>query len=252
MHYFVDLVSWVAWRFSPNLCLSGFDCFPELVKLQACAILSAALTATNSRGLVVGHTPQTIGANWYDLFSCFCDTSFLLAFIVTLIYCSGACQQCQSLKTVLFDLLTELQKIHEILADIKFFLGCCISPCFPEEKSIISMEIRGMEFGKWIDWFAIAFMQQVWWKNLANRCWHVQWSPPCTTWGMHVPLSSMWKAIVSVSSVSLHCTFLFCIVLGAARSIASERFTTLMMVNGVTNHGQHYTVAHIIHHHAWK
>ena len=41
------------------------------------------------------------------------------------------------------------------------------------------------------------------------------------------------KAIVSVSSVSLHSTFLFCIVLGAARSVASERITTLMMVNGV-------------------
>lgn len=75
---------------SLNLRLSGFDCSPEHVKLQACAILSAALTATNSRGLVVGHTPQTIGANWYDLFSCFFDTLFLLAFIMTSIQCSGS------------------------------------------------------------------------------------------------------------------------------------------------------------------
>ena len=41
------------------------------------------------------------------------------------------------------------------------------------------------------------------------------------------------KAIVSVSSVLLHSTFLFRIFLGTARSIASERSTTLMMVNGV-------------------
>lgn len=36
-------------------------------KIQACGILAAALSATNSRGLIVGHTPQTIGAN------CKCD-----------------------------------------------------------------------------------------------------------------------------------------------------------------------------------
>uniref|UniRef100_A0A7I4F7E3 Calcineurin-like phosphoesterase domain-containing protein n=3 Tax=Physcomitrium patens TaxID=3218 RepID=A0A7I4F7E3_PHYPA len=32
-------------------------------RIQACGILTAALSATNSRGLIVGHTPQTIGAN---------------------------------------------------------------------------------------------------------------------------------------------------------------------------------------------
>lgn len=31
--------------------------------IQACGTLAAALSATNSRGLVVGHTPQTIGGN---------------------------------------------------------------------------------------------------------------------------------------------------------------------------------------------
>jgi hypothetical protein len=36
-------------------------------KIQACALLSAALVAANVRGLVVGHTPQTAGAN------CTCD-----------------------------------------------------------------------------------------------------------------------------------------------------------------------------------
>ncbi|KAH9554849.1 hypothetical protein CY35_08G084400 [Sphagnum magellanicum] len=36
-------------------------------KIQPCAILSAALVAAKARGLVVGHTPQTIGAN------CKCD-----------------------------------------------------------------------------------------------------------------------------------------------------------------------------------
>jgi hypothetical protein len=36
-------------------------------KIQACGILAAALSATNSRGLIVGHTPQTVGAN------CKCD-----------------------------------------------------------------------------------------------------------------------------------------------------------------------------------
>ncbi|CAM6007872.1 unnamed protein product [Sphagnum balticum] len=36
-------------------------------KIQACALLSAALVAANVRGLVVGHTPQTVGAN------CTCD-----------------------------------------------------------------------------------------------------------------------------------------------------------------------------------
>lgn len=32
-------------------------------RIQACGTLAAALSATNSRGLVVGHTPQTIGGN---------------------------------------------------------------------------------------------------------------------------------------------------------------------------------------------
>jgi hypothetical protein len=105
----------------PNLCPSGFDCFPGHVKLQACAILSAALTATNSRGLVVGHTPQTIGANWYDLFYCFFDTLFLLAFIMTSIPCSGSMSTVSNFKDCPIDHLTELQKTHEIRANIKFY-----------------------------------------------------------------------------------------------------------------------------------
>lgn len=37
--------------------------------IQACGTLAAALSATNSRGLVVGHTPQTIGGNRYSQIS---------------------------------------------------------------------------------------------------------------------------------------------------------------------------------------
>lgn len=106
-------------KISPNLCLSGFDCFPEHVKLQACAILSAALTATNSRGLVVGHTPQTIGANWYDFF--FYDTFFILAFIMTSIQCSGSMSTVSNFKDCPIDHLTELQKTHKILENIKIY-----------------------------------------------------------------------------------------------------------------------------------
>lgn len=41
--------------------------FPIL--LQICGILAATLDSINAKGMVVGHTPQTAGANWYALIS---------------------------------------------------------------------------------------------------------------------------------------------------------------------------------------